>query len=172
MPTKTAPKPPAKPVAPVKAAAPVAPPVKKKTPPVPPPVAPPKISYSAPEEDDTGTQSEETPKAAKTPKAPKEPKEPRETANGQTRPKEGTVTGRIWAIADDLSQKKGEAANRKEVIEACNADGINVRTTATQFGRWCRFNDVRPGRSKKVAAEGDEEAPTKTDAEESDEPIE
>lgn len=75
--------------------------------------------------------------------------------NGVTRPKEGTTTGRVWAIADEISAKKGEPADRKTVIEQAVAEGINASTGATQYGKWRKFHglvgEASPGRAAKPA---------------------
>lgn len=75
--------------------------------------------------------------------------------NGVTRPKDGTTTGRVWAISDEISKKKGEPADRKTVIEQVVAEGINASTGATQYGKWRKFHGLvgesAPGRSAKPA---------------------
>lgn len=75
--------------------------------------------------------------------APKQP-----SANGVTRPKNDTKTGRVWAIADELSSKDGPAA-RKDVMQAGEAEGLNTATIATQYGRWRKFHGL--GRTVKAA---------------------
>lgn len=59
--------------------------------------------------------------------------------NGVTRPAGGTKTGRVWEIADDLSQKHKRPPERKLVMDAAKAEGINEATCATQYGRWRKF---------------------------------
>ncbi len=76
--------------------------------------------------------------------APKQP-----SANGVTRPKDGTKTGRVWAIADDLSTKAGPAS-RKDVLQAGEAERLNPATIATQYGRWRKFYGL--GKAVKAAA--------------------
>lgn len=83
-------------------------------------------------------------KPAATKKAPAAPKEPkvkveRITQNDVTRPKDGSVTGKVWDIADAISKKKGEPATRAEVMEQATAADINEATAATQFQRWRTF---------------------------------
>jgi len=82
----------------------------------------------------------------KEPKAPKPPKEPkvkieRESANGVTRPKADSQTGKVWQIADDISAKKKAPATRAEVMEVATAEphNINEATVATQYQRWRTF---------------------------------
>lgn len=62
--------------------------------------------------------------------------------NGVTRPKDGTKTGRVWEIADKLSEKAGEPAQRKDVINKCLEEDINASTAATQYGRWRKFHGL------------------------------
>lgn len=87
------------------------------------------------------------------------PKQPQQ--NGVTRPKDGTTTGRVWTIADEISAKNKEPATRKEVIEACQAEDINPSTAATQYGKWRKFHGLEgekaPGRK---AAPAPAPAPT------------
>lgn len=78
------------------------------------------------------------------------------TANGVTRPKDGTTTGRVWAIADEISAKQQRPATRKEVIDQVHAEAINTSTGATQYGKWRKFfglvGDEAPGRTAKPEA--------------------
>ena len=57
------------------------------------------------------------------------------------RPSEGTVTGRVWEIADQIKQETG-AAMRIDVVEACIEEGINPNTASTQFSHWNKENNV------------------------------
>lgn len=51
------------------------------------------------------------------------------TQNLNRRPKEGTITGRIWEIADNFK-------NRKEVLFQAALEGINLSTASRQFHLW------------------------------------
>jgi len=75
----------------------------------------------------------------------------KDTANGITRPKAGTKTGRVWEITDAQSANLGSPAPRKGVLEECVAEDINAATAATQYGRWRKYHGLE-GR-------GTEEAP-------------
>lgn len=104
--------------------------------------------------------AKKTPAAPKAPKAPKEPvvKAPKIEQNGVTRPKDGSVTGQVWAIADEITKsKKGEPATRAEVFEKATAKPyeINEATVATQFQRWRTFFGVE----RKAAAPKAPKAP-------------
>jgi hypothetical protein len=96
-------------------------------------------------------------KGEKPAKAEKAPRVPQEKQNGVVRPSAGTATGNVWAIAEALQKKaKGKVPTRKDVLDACEADGINAATAATQFGKWCRFHDLKPtapAKAEKPAAE-------------------
>lgn len=76
------------------------------------------------------------PKAEKAAKAEKPPKVERTVLNGITVPKEGTTTGRIWAIANEISAAQKRPATRAEVMEKAVAEEINEATVATQYQRW------------------------------------
>lgn len=51
------------------------------------------------------------------------------------RPGKGTITGRVWEIADQLLQETGEM-DRTAVVTACINEGINMNTASTQFSHW------------------------------------
>ena len=66
----------------------------------------------------------------------------KDSQNGVTRPKSGTKTGRIWEISDELSASQGKPVARKDVLEKAQAEGINVATAATQYGRWRKYHGL------------------------------
>lgn len=51
------------------------------------------------------------------------------------RPGEGTKTGRVWEIADQLLKETGEM-DRTTVVTACIDEGINMNTASTQYSHW------------------------------------
>lgn len=81
--------------------------------------------------------------AAAAPAAEKAPKAEKIQANGVTRPADGTKTGRVWAIADELSRAAGKPIARDKVMEKAKAESINEATTATQYGKWRVFNGLK-----------------------------
>lgn len=83
----------------------------------------------------------ETPAAAGTP-AETPAKVEREKQNGVTRPSAGTQTGKVWAIADSISQANNRPAKRSEVLEAGQKENINPATITTQYGQWRRFYGI------------------------------
>lgn len=80
-------------------------------------------------------------------------KAPKIEQNGVSRPKVGTATERVWAIADSLSTAAGKAVERKPVLDAAVAEGINPATAATQYGRWCKFYGVKHAPAEKAPKE-------------------
>lgn len=56
------------------------------------------------------------------------------TAN--RRPSHGTMTSRVWEIADQLSRQSARRASSKEVIDAYVREGGNANTAATQYQAW------------------------------------
>jgi hypothetical protein len=66
--------------------------------------------------------------------------------NSITRPSGGTVTSRVWDIADGLRSELGDVPARGAVIAKGQAEGINRETLSTQYGRWQKFHGL-PGRS-------------------------
>src|SRR5690606_18417329 len=75
--------------------------------------------------------------------------------NGVTRPKPGTVSGRIWEITDSLSAQEGFPVARKKVLEAATAEGINAATAATQYGRWRKYHGLGAEPKSDVITEAD-----------------
>ena len=55
------------------------------------------------------------------------------------RPSSGTITGRVWDIADQVQRQSGNA-EREAVIKACMEEGINLNTASTQFSYWKKAN--------------------------------
>ena len=59
----------------------------------------------------------------------------------QGRPHPGTLTGRVWEIADEITREKGRRAERREVIERCVAENGNRNTAGTQYQYWKKHHD-------------------------------
>jgi hypothetical protein len=55
------------------------------------------------------------------------------------RPGEGTITGKVWEIADTIQEQTGKA-EREDVIKACMDVGININTASTQYSYWRKAN--------------------------------
>jgi hypothetical protein len=51
------------------------------------------------------------------------------------RPGQGTVTGKVWDLADKILAETGQA-DRSAVVAACLAEGVNVNTASTQYSHW------------------------------------
>ncbi len=83
--------------------------------------------------------------------------------NGLARPTSGTATGRVWDVADMISEQLGEPATRGAVIKQLVSEGVNAATAATHYGRWRKYNgligEAAPGRGKKVVVEDASFAP-------------
>lgn len=58
------------------------------------------------------------------------------------RPRPGTITGRVWDIADELLQETG-TAKREAVVQICLRENINVNTASTQFSHWNKAHRAR-----------------------------
>ena len=89
----------------------------------------------------------------------------KDTKNNVTRPSAGTATGTVWEICDTLYAQATEdnPITRARVIKAAEAEGVNVSTAATQYGRWRTYMSL--GRETAVAVKGEgEAAPKKTRA--------
>lgn len=73
-----------------------------------------------------------------------EKKAPRDPGAPPARPKATSTTGRVWEIADGMMT--GSALpERKAVIAACEAEGINPATASTQYGKWKASKLAVPG---------------------------
>jgi hypothetical protein len=85
------------------------------------------------------------PKAAKktATKKPAAEKVVRVTKNDVTRPKPGGNTARVWEIADEITEKQGTPAIRKDVIEKGEKAQIPVATITTQYNLWRVFNGLK-----------------------------
>lgn len=66
-----------------------------------------------------------------------------------SRPRPGTRTGRVWEVADEVTQEKGRRASRREVVERIVAENGNPATANTQYQHWKSSYEVavedRPG---------------------------
>lgn len=64
--------------------------------------------------------------------------------NGVRRPEPGTLTGKLWDIADEISAQLKRPAPRGAVIEKylATVPGANKATAATQYSRWVVFHDA------------------------------
>lgn len=67
------------------------------------------------------------------------PKPPKDERNGVVRPGNEGKCGKVWGIADALSDKAGRPAHRVEVVKACVDAGLEAATASTQFGRWRQY---------------------------------
>lgn len=125
----------------------------KKKPAVAAPVAPAAVAAPAP----VAVPTPEVPAAP----AVAAPKPAKVVQNGVSRPSEGTVTGYVWKLADQISATLKAPAPRADVMKACAelkaADGvtpspINAATAATQYGKWRKFNGLKSEPRAVVAA--------------------
>lgn len=85
------------------------------------------------------------------------PKVEKDTKNDVTRPKAGTKTGFVWETADRLSNELGAPVPRKDVMEVCEAQGMNKSTVATQYARWRKYNGLVGSLPKVVVEEASAE---------------
>lgn len=67
----------------------------------------------------------------------------KDSQNGVTRPKENTKTGKVWEIADSISEENERPAYRKEVLAAAEEASIHPATAATQYGRWRKYHGLQ-----------------------------
>lgn len=67
---------------------------------------------------------------------------PKIVRNGISRPKAGGNCLRVWEIADEITERRGEIAARKEVLERAAKALIPERTASAQYWRWRKFNGI------------------------------
>lgn len=78
--------------------------------------------------------------------------------NGIKRPESGSITGKLWDIADEISMNAGRPALRKEVVDRYLAEqpGANSATANTQYARWVIYHGatdaLRELRAQETAA--------------------
>jgi len=79
------------------------------------------------------------------PKAEKKVREPRVPGEAPERPKATSTTGLVWELADQqfgILHPSGDASTadwkfiRAGVMDACETEGINSATAATQYSKW------------------------------------
>jgi hypothetical protein len=66
---------------------------------------------------------------------------PRTAATPGDAPKFGSKTGRVWEIAEAIYAQHALPiadfkALRRQIVEACEAEGINGSTASVQFSKW------------------------------------
>ncbi len=79
------------------------------------------------------------------------PKAEKIQQNGVTRPGEGTLCGKIWAAADELSKQSQGVATIAALKLHADVQGVNDHTIKTQYARWRSFNGIA-GRLPKILA--------------------
>ena len=60
------------------------------------------------------------------------------------RPTKGTLTERVWAIADQISHRTERKATWQEVVDAYAREGGNQNTASTQFYLWSKTYSSPP----------------------------
>lgn len=87
------------------------------------------------------------------------PKAEKVQQNGITRPGANTLCGRIWAAADEITDKQhGAVATIGALKEHPATHDANEHTIKTQYARWRAFNGIS-GRLPKINAVHEERAP-------------
>lgn len=69
------------------------------------------------------------------------PREPRQSnPSTYVPPKGGSKTGRVWEIAEPIYEAAPKPVDwkalRKQIVAACEAEGINSSTASVQYGKW------------------------------------
>lgn len=72
------------------------------------------------------------------------------SANGVTRPKADTITGKAWTVFDALSAETGKPAVIADALK--RASDIADATVRTQYARWRKFHGIT-GRAEAPTAE-------------------
>jgi hypothetical protein len=77
--------------------------------------------------------------ATRIPAGPRPDDIPGVRQNGVAKPKDGSKTGAVWAMADELAAKHGRTPTKDELV-AADKGATNSGTLMTQFSAWRRFN--------------------------------
>ena len=76
-----------------------------------------------------------------------EAKHPRESdgkfKNGVTHPKKGTLTHKVWQLANTISSATKMPATKASVLAASQEHGLNPATVATQHNLWSKFHGAK-----------------------------
>lgn len=62
--------------------------------------------------------------------------------NGIRRPGPTGACGRVWALADELSQKLGQAVPIANLLEAGLAENLNASNVRVEYARWKKFHGL------------------------------
>ncbi|HUF55116.1 MAG TPA: hypothetical protein VMM55_00995 [Thermohalobaculum sp.] len=66
------------------------------------------------------------------------------SAYGELAPRDPhSKTGRVWALAEEITRSRGRRAARAEVIDAYVAEGGNPDTASTQYWHWKKAYEAR-----------------------------
>jgi membrane protein involved in colicin uptake len=74
------------------------------------------------------------------------------TQNDITRPKAGTITGKLWDTFDTLSRETGLPATIGDAMK--RSEGTAEATVRTQYARWRKFNGVTGRAAAPAKSEG------------------
>lgn len=77
------------------------------------------------------------------------------------RPDADSRTGRVWNVADEITQQQGRRATRRQVMDRVVEEGGNANTASTQYQRWKAAQDsaAREERAADVASSKAAEGP-------------
>ncbi len=62
--------------------------------------------------------------------------------NGVRRPKPDGLCGKVWTLADKLSQELGQPVPIANLLEASRRDGLNDGNVKAEYARWRKFNGI------------------------------
>lgn len=80
--------------------------------------------------------------ATETKTVEKAAKPERVVQNGVTRPLEGTLCGKAWAIADQMSKTKGSPVAVSDLLIETNKVGLNEANVRAEYARWRKFYNI------------------------------
>lgn len=82
--------------------------------------------------------------------------------HAQKRPLAGSVTARVWEIADELLRETGSIPTGRQVVDRYVSEGYQESTGFTQYSRWKKAHQEhfkRGGRPSSAATEARESVP-------------
>lgn len=89
------------------------------------------------------TKSKKAVKAPAKKSALKTDKVVRVTKNDVTRPKAGGTTARVWEICDEITERTGKPAVRKEVLAQAAKEKLKPGMAKSQYFSWRCFNGLK-----------------------------
>lgn len=74
--------------------------------------------------------------------------------NGQTRPRDDSRSGKVWALFDQATAERGDTAAVADVLQEAMAIGMTEGSVRSAYSHWRKFNGIEKGRISPMRAVG------------------